>query len=29
MHKFNAQRRFGEANCYVYARIDGRNCLFT
>jgi len=28
-HKFNTQRKFGEAQCYVHAVIDGRHCLFT
>ena len=29
MHKFNSQRKFGEASCYIYARINGRHALFT
>lgn len=29
MHKFNTQRKFGEANCYIHAKIEGRDALFT
>lgn len=29
MHKFNTQRKFGEASCYIHAEIEGRDVLFT
>lgn len=29
MHKFNTQHKFGEALCYIYAKIDGKDALFT
>ena len=29
MHKFNTKRRFGESQCYVHVKIDGRDALFT
>lgn len=28
-HRINTKRRFGEAGCYVFARIDGKPALFT
>ena len=29
MHRFNTQRKFGAATCYIYTRIDGRDVLLT
>lgn len=29
MHRFNTKRKFGENACYIYARIEGRELLFT
>ena len=29
MHRFNTQRKFGSAACYIYTRIDGHDVLLT
>ena len=29
MHKFNTQRRFGEALCYIHGKINGQDVLLT
>lgn len=28
-HRFNTQRKFGEAKCYVHLKINGKSALFT